>query len=137
MKLFDYIFLTRPMLIIPVWTIALLGARAAEWRSRGTDPFILDQYPFVDFSPDARQMLLMLAMKGRRVKGQLCATRAWAPLAATVFIVLLWAACGGGGGGGSNPPPPTGTPAGSYTITVTATSGGLPRSSFILTLTVN
>jgi 4-hydroxybenzoate polyprenyltransferase len=62
MKLFDYIFLTRPMLIIPVWTIALLGARAAEWRSRGTDPFILDQYPFVDFSPDARQMLLMLAM---------------------------------------------------------------------------
>jgi 4-hydroxybenzoate polyprenyltransferase len=62
MKLFDYVFLTRPMLIIPVWTIALLGARAAEWRSRGTNPFILDRYPFVDFSQDDRQMLLTLLM---------------------------------------------------------------------------
>jgi 4-hydroxybenzoate polyprenyltransferase len=62
MKLFDYIFLTRPMLIIPVWTIALLGARAAEWRSRGANPFTLDRYPFVDFSQDDRQMLLTLAM---------------------------------------------------------------------------
>jgi 4-hydroxybenzoate polyprenyltransferase len=62
MKLFDYIFLTRPMLIIPVWTIALLGARAAEWRSRGINPFTLDRYPFVDFSQDDRQMLLILAV---------------------------------------------------------------------------
>lgn len=62
MKLFDYIFLTRPMLIIPVWTIALLGARAAEWRSRGSNPFTLDRYPFIDFSQDDQQMMLMLAM---------------------------------------------------------------------------
>jgi 4-hydroxybenzoate polyprenyltransferase len=62
MKLFDYIFLTRPMLIIPVWTIALLGARATEWRSRSNNPFTLDRYPFVDFSQDDRQMLLTLAV---------------------------------------------------------------------------
>lgn len=62
MKFLDYIFLTRPMLIIPVWTIALLGARAGEWRVRGNNPFTLDKYPFVDFTTDDRQMLLMLAM---------------------------------------------------------------------------
>ncbi len=60
MKIFDYIFLLRPMLIIPVWTITLLGARAAEWRTRGTDPFTLDRYPFADFSVDDKQMLLTL-----------------------------------------------------------------------------
>ncbi len=62
MKLFDYIFLMRPMLIIPVWTIAILGARAAEWRTRGNNPFTLDRYPFIDFSQDDRQLLLTLAV---------------------------------------------------------------------------
>jgi len=50
---------------------------------------------------------------------------AWFPLAAGLLLALVLAACGGGGGGGggggttSNP----GTPAGTYTLTVTGSSG--------------
>jgi hypothetical protein len=57
----------------------------------------------------------------------------WAPLAATLLALLLWAACGGDG------PPPSqdrGTPAGTYNITLTATASGVSRTS-TLTLTVN
>ena len=44
-------------------------------------------------------------------------------------LTVLVAACGGGGGGSTAPPPPsTGTPPGTYTITVTgsfsASTGG-------------
>jgi hypothetical protein len=53
-------------------------------------------------------------------------------LAATLLLIALWANCGGGGGGGGNP----GTPAGTYTLTVTGTSGSLTRT-LNLTLTVN
>jgi ABC-type glycerol-3-phosphate transport system substrate-binding protein len=40
-------------------------------------------------------------------------------LAATLLLVLAWAACGGGGMNLSSGP--TGTPAGSYDLTVTGT----------------
>ena len=99
--------------------------------------------------------LAVLASKNRRVKEQLCAIRAvaalserrrwfaghrpalqWAPLVATLFIVLLWAACGGGGGGGTPTPPQVGTPAGNYTLTLTATAGGVSKTT-TLTLKVN
>jgi hypothetical protein len=57
---------------------------------------------------------------------------------ATVAGALLLAAvgCGGSGGGSSNPPPQTdpGTPAGSYTITVTATSGSTTHTAPLLLL---
>jgi photosystem II stability/assembly factor-like uncharacterized protein len=57
-----------------------------------------------------------------------------------VMLTLLQVACGGGGGGGSSPPPPPpppgGTPPGTYTITVTGTSGNLTRTVRV-TLTVN
>lgn len=61
-KLLDYIFLMRPMLIIPVWTISLLGARASLWRDRGTSPITLDRYPFVDFSTSDLNILAMLGL---------------------------------------------------------------------------
>lgn len=50
----------------------------------------------------------------------------WAPVAAPLILVLLWAACGGGG-----PPPPQdrGTPAGNYNLTLTATTGGVSRTT--------
>ncbi|MFB3921475.1 MAG: choice-of-anchor D domain-containing protein [Terriglobia bacterium] len=61
----------------------------------------------------------------------------WAPLAATLLLLVFWTACGGGGGGGGGGgTTPRGTPAGTYNLTVTATSGGVSRTA-ALTLTVN
>jgi len=57
------------------------------------------------------------------------------PLGALLFVVLLWSACGGGGGG-APPPEQKGTPAGTYSLTITGTSGGASRST-TLTLHVN
>jgi hypothetical protein len=50
--------------------------------------------------------------------------------------LVFLASCGGGGGGGSGGGGTTGTPAGTYTIIVTATSGSANRS-FNLTLNVD
>jgi hypothetical protein len=67
--------------------------------------------------------------------------RAWlrraTPFGALLSLILLWSACGGGGGGGGGTtPPPTGTLAGTYSLTVTATSGSAIRT-IALTLKVN
>lgn len=56
------------------------------------------------------------------------------PLGGLMFFVLLQAI--GCGGGGSTPPPPQGTLAGTYTVTVTGTSGSITHST-TLTPTVN
>ncbi|MGB5106629.1 MAG: UbiA family prenyltransferase [Candidatus Zixiibacteriota bacterium] len=61
-KILDYIFLMRPMLIVPVWTISLLGARAALWRERGISPVTIDRFPFVDFTSSDISLLVMLAL---------------------------------------------------------------------------
>ncbi len=78
--------------------------------------------------------LLILAMLG---SATLLARRrtAWG-LTVALLSVMLWAACGGGGGGGFVPQPQPGTPAGTYTITVSATAGGVTRTAD-LSLTVN
>jgi len=56
----------------------------------------------------------------------------WAVLALTALWLASFAACGAGGQGYHNP---TGTPSGTYTITVTGSSAGLTHSTN-LTLTV-
>lgn len=61
--------------------------------------------------------------------------RVYASLAGSMLLVLLWAACGGGGGGGGGTTA-TGTPAGTYTLTMTATAAGVSRTTS-LTLKVN
>lgn len=64
-------------------------------------------------------MLATAAMTARR--------RVWIGFAATLLLVVLWTACGGGGGGGGNP----GTPKGTYTLTLTATSEGVSRTTTV------
>lgn len=60
---------------------------------------------------------------------------AWAPTLAFVLLIGAWVGgCAGGGGGGVQHNP--GTPRGTYTLTVTGSSGGVNRTQS-LTLTVN
>jgi uncharacterized repeat protein (TIGR01451 family) len=87
--------------------------------------------PFLLWSLTLAAMLLVL-LTYLKSRGQ----RRYAP--ATFLSVVFVAAivvtgCGGGGVGG--PPPPTGTPAGTYPITVTATSGSVVHTTTV-TLTV-
>ena len=57
--------------------------------------------------------------------------------APTLLLVVAWVACGGGGGGGGGAPPQTGTPAETYTLTVTGTyTGSTPNLSHTLSLTL-
>jgi hypothetical protein len=62
-------------------------------------------------------------------------TRLWVPLGALLLLVMLWVGCGSGGGT-SGPSPTMGTPAGTYMLTVAATSSGL-TNNVSLTLVVN
>jgi len=68
---------------------------------------------------------LLLLPLARRF-GAIDRRRSW--LLATIVAAALLLSCGGGGGGGS-PPPTGGTPAGSYTLTLTATSSGITHST--------
>ena len=52
----------------------------------------------------------------------------WSPFAATMLLVLLWTGCGGSGSGGTPAPPQVGTPAGNYTITMSATAAGVTKT---------
>lgn len=57
--------------------------------------------------------------------------RRWSPGLALVMALLLWVAACGGGGNSASPPAGRGTPAGTYALTLTATSGGVSKSSTI------
>jgi hypothetical protein len=59
--------------------------------------------------------------------------RAGVGIGMALFLATFWVACGGGGGGGGMP---GGTPPGTYTITLTGTSGSLSHITTV-SLTVN
>lgn len=65
--------------------------------------------------------------------------RRWAaylPLAFLLLVLMLQMVRCGGGTSSGGPPPPNGTPAGTYAVTVTGTSGTTQHSTTI-TLKVN
>jgi sugar lactone lactonase YvrE len=51
----------------------------------------------------------------------------WALLVPALMSVFLWGSCGGGGSNGSQSNP--GTPAGTYSLTITATSGSITQTA--------
>jgi hypothetical protein len=84
--------------------------------------------------PALQQLLWLLALT---IMGSLVVLRRrlglGLSLALTMLLVLLWTACGGGGSSRV----PSGTPAGTYTLTVTATTSGGPSHLVKVTLIVN
>jgi Abnormal spindle-like microcephaly-assoc'd, ASPM-SPD-2-Hydin/Beta-propeller repeat/Cep192 domain 4 len=79
--------------------------------------------------------LVAAAMASGRFAPSLgCNQRALVRFSAIVLLVLLWATCGGGGavgGGGGGSSQQTGTPAGTYTLTVSGTSGSLTHTTTV------
>jgi hypothetical protein len=73
--------------------------------------------------------IVLLGVPSKRRRGS-------ALLSLIVLALLTFPACGGGGGGStSTPPTDPGTPAGSYPVVVTATSGALQHAvKFTLTV---
>jgi hypothetical protein len=125
--------------IVTVTTMARSSAPPKLWR---VPPFGLDVETItlsllVLLMVVARTMIQLAARRQRT-----CALRLGMVSAAVMALLLTMAACGGGGGegggggGGSTNP---GTPAGTYTLTVTGTvsGSGTLQHSTTLTLTVN
>ena len=87
----------------------------------------------------AMTVALAEALRRRRAwAGRLMPQRAWPVLAATLLFAALWASCGAdeipGLGGGI---PTGGTPTGTSTLMINASSGGQVIQTIDLTLTVN
>jgi len=114
-------------------------ARATVKVSTKARALAAPQTQFPALHPLVYSLWMMLAVlaarKSRRVGGKLCATGPRLAFACSVlmFLLVFWTACGGGGGGGggSPPPPPGGTPAGTYTLTVTGSFDGVSRSTTV------
>jgi len=82
-------------------------------------------------------LLALMLLAGMVVAGSASARRARLNalvLAAVLMMALLWAACGGETA--NVPPGDVGTPAGTYNVTITATSGNAVHTT-TLTLKVN
>jgi hypothetical protein len=92
-------------------------------------------YPRPYLVPALMSVVLMLFWRFARTRRRRLALSL--PIAGVaLFAALQIVGCGGGGGSTPPPPPPiTGTPVGSYSVTVTATSGSLSHAT-TLTLVV-
>jgi hypothetical protein len=81
-------------------------------------------------------LIFVAALTRRRQKRARACASALSPLVAVLMWVVFLAGCGGGGP--APPPPPSGgTPPGTYTLTVTATSGSLTHSTIVTLIVKN
>jgi sugar lactone lactonase YvrE len=104
---------------------SLAGPRPDRWpQSRGRQPVV----PLAAFLLGLTMLLTILAVPRNR--------RVYMGLAASMLVIVLWVSCGGGGGGGAPPPPQTGTPTGTYTLTIAGTAAGVSRTTSLI-LAVN
>jgi hypothetical protein len=73
--------------------------------------------------------IVMIAARSRRAMPEFCVKRVRLAMVSAILLLptVLWTACGGGGGTTSHAPP-RGTPAGTYTLTLTGTLDGVDRS---------
>jgi FG-GAP-like repeat/FG-GAP repeat len=81
------------------------------------------------FSTVLLGLLASFALSRARQGAPLTRALALAPMAALLACILFVAGCNGGGK--VTPPPPNGTPTGTYTLTMTATSGNLTHSTTV------
>jgi IPT/TIG domain len=102
-------------------------------KARGLVPPVLPRLRFI-FRPQLVPVILLAILLAAFLL-RLGRTRRqrWAsalPLAGLAIFLLLQAiGCGGGYSSPPPPPPPTGTPVGTYPVTVTATSGALTHTT--------
>ncbi|MBZ5701357.1 MAG: glycoside hydrolase [Acidobacteriia bacterium] len=114
---------------VTVTTTAFLPPAGFRQPSRPANPML----PVVPAALLAAVLLALLAYQTKRPRPRLGLTAAFAALA--FFVILPLAGCGGGSS--SAPPPVTNsTPKGTYTITVTGTSGSITHTT-PLTIVVN
>lgn len=115
-------------------TIATMARGGLAPNPRG-NPFLPRLGPGPDLGSTvgwwAAALLMMLGVAPGRMRG-----RSRASVAIVCFLVLSAWACGGGSSGSAPPPASTGTTPGTYTLTVTGSSGSLVHSATV-TLLVN
>jgi hypothetical protein len=96
----------------------------------GAPPWSLGRWPLALWTLLLGLVFLAASVAARHRSARTCCL-AVAPFAMLLICVILWAACGSV----APPRPVGGTPPGTYTLTVTATSGSITRSTTV-TLTV-
>jgi hypothetical protein len=123
-----------PMCAMSVTSLKMTSAAAqpVTVNVSTTAPVTASAASPVVFPPGTIPMLYMVMMLGSAclwVRSRKCRPMLVAPL--TMLVLVFWIGCGRGGSSSSHTTP--GTPPGTYTSTITASSGGLSHS---MTLTV-
>ncbi len=106
---------------IPQGTCSISGTTLTVTTTARSSGFIPGKFPRMPTLPAAPRgmMIIALAMMSLALLAKSSRARQFLRPAALVGA-LLFAGCGGGG---NTPPPVNGTPAGNYTVTITATLG--------------